>query len=55
MLNAPRLNVDGETPEFDQGEIADMLMPAPKASNNRVKAAEATPPATIAAHETAET
>ena len=49
------MNVVEETPEFDQGEIADKLMPAPKASNTRVKAAEATPPATIAAHETAET
>ena len=40
-----KLNAVEETPEFDQGESADKLMPAPKATNARVKAEEATPPA----------
>jgi hypothetical protein len=52
---APMLNVVAEIPEFDQGETADNPIPAPNARSTSVKAAEATPPATIAAHETAGT
>jgi hypothetical protein len=52
---APILNVVEEIPEFAQGETADKPIPAPNARSASVKAAEATPPATIAAHETAGT
>jgi hypothetical protein len=48
------LNVVAETPEPAQGETAEKPMPAPNASNMRVKAAAATAPAAMAAQDTAD-
>jgi hypothetical protein len=41
-------------PELDHGEIDENPMPAPNANNTNVSAAAATPPAAIAAHDTAD-
>ena len=48
------LKVSLEIPEFDQGEIVENPMPAPKANNNSVRAAVATAPAAMAAQDTAD-
>ena len=46
------LNVDADTPLALQGDMVDNPSPAPKATRSSVKAAAATAPATIAAHDT---
>jgi hypothetical protein len=48
------LNVLADTPAFDQGETAENPIPLPNASNTKVSAAAATPPAMIAAQEVAD-
>src|SRR5690349_8590466 len=48
------LKVSPEMPELDHGEIAENPIPAPNANSNKVKAAIATPPAAIAAQDTAD-
>src|SRR2546430_2110446 len=48
------LKVSPEIPEFDHGEIDENPIPAPNANNANVSAAAATPPAAIAAHDTAD-
>jgi hypothetical protein len=48
------LNVLADTPAFDQGETAENPIPLPNASNTKVSAAAATPPAIIAAQEVAD-
>jgi hypothetical protein len=45
------VNVPLDTPELDQGEMAENPMPAPKASSTNVRAAAAIPPAAIAAQD----
>src|ERR1700692_2584104 len=54
-MPAPRISVDPDTPELDQGDTTEKPIPVPNASRTRVRVAEANPPATIAAHETADT
>src|SRR6266511_3323435 len=53
-MPAATLKVSLEIPEFDHGEIDENPMPAPNANNTNVSAAAATPPAAIAAHDTAD-
>src|SRR5262245_12205827 len=53
-MPAARLKVSLEIPAFDQGEIAENPIPAQKANSNSVRAAVATPPAAMAAQDTAD-
>src|SRR5260221_13408608 len=53
-MPAATLKVSLEIPELDHGEIDENPMPAPNTSNTNVSAAAATPPAAIAAHDTAD-
>src|SRR5436190_9000040 len=53
-MPAARLKVSLEMPAFDQGEMAENPIPAPKASSNSVNAAVVTPPAAMAAQDTAD-
>jgi hypothetical protein len=51
-MPAPILKVVAETPGPVQGEIKDNPMPAPNETKRRVNAADATPPAAMAGHDT---
>src|SRR5258708_23530003 len=53
-MPAATLKVSLEIPELDHGEIDENPMPAPNTNNTNVSAAAATPPAAIAAHDTAD-
>src|SRR5260370_37979873 len=53
-MPAATLKVSLEIPELGHGEIDENPMPAPNANNTNVSAAAATPPAAIAAHDTAD-
>ncbi len=53
-MPAAMLKVALEIPESDQGEKDENPMPAPNTNNTNVSAAAATPPAEIAAHDTAD-